>query len=173
METNSTKIIRSVNTSKHNFTPISNTLIRNKTLSLSAKGLIIFIVSLPEDWTIYKSWVQKELGLGRFQFDRIWKECIEAGYIKTIKWKNKDGKFCYHHEVADNLSVVGFTDVGKTDVGKADTIIKTEEEKKEEIKERINNNSIADQNNSIIDLFNSNPDAFTKEFVKNYISTNR
>jgi hypothetical protein len=32
------------------------------------------------------------LGLGRYQFDRIWKECVDTGYIKTNKWKTKDGK---------------------------------------------------------------------------------
>ena len=180
-QTNSSKIIRSVNSSKHNFTPISNHLLRDKRITLEAKALISFILSLPENWVIYKGWVQKELGLGRFQFDRIWKECTDIGYIKTNKWKTKDGKFQYYHEVTDNLSDVGFTDVGKTDSGftddgKVDTIIKKEEEKKDkEIKEELNkdikNRSLLDQNNknNLIDLFNSNPDLFTRENLINYI----
>lgn len=180
METNTTKIIRSVNTSKHNFTPISNTLIQNKNLSLEARALIIYIVSLPENWVIWKQQVQSTLGMGRYQFDRIWKECVDAGYIKTKKFRAEGGKFTYHYEVTDNLSDVGLTTVGKTDgglfdVGKPNTIIKKEEEKiqeeKKEIKNKdIKNTSIADQNNTITELFNSNPDLFTKEFLLNYIT---
>lgn len=181
METNTTKIIRSVNASKHNFTPISNTLIQNKKLSLEAKGLIIYILSLPETWVIWKQQVQSALNMKRFQFDRIWKECVSEGYIKTKKFRTESGKFTYHYEVTDNVSVVDSTDVGKTDggftdSGKADTIIKKEEEKinKEKIQE-LNKHKLdqLDQlvaNKSITELFNSNPDLFTRENLLNYVS---
>ena len=88
---NTTKIIRSVNSSKYNFTPISNSLIQNQTLSLEARGLVIFILSLPETWVIYKGQVQTALNMNKTKFNRVWKECIDAGYIKVIKERVDNG----------------------------------------------------------------------------------
>ena len=131
---NTSKIVRSTNTTKYNFTPISNNLIQNENLSLEAIGLICFIVSLPSDWIIYKHWIQNAVKMNRTKFDRIWKECVNAGYIKSTKIRTNNGQFTYHYEVSDNLSVDGSTDAGlssagSSTVGKPGTIIKKEEEK--------------------------------------------
>lgn len=136
MEKNTTRIIRSVNTSKNNFTPISNTLLKNENLSLEARGLLAFIISLPETWIIWKGVIQKKLKLGRYHFDRVWKECSDAGYIKTKKYRTSKGNFAYHYEITDNLSVVDSTDAQLSDsglfiVGKPNTIEKKDEEKKD------------------------------------------
>jgi hypothetical protein len=177
-QTNSTKIIRSVNTAKYNFTPISNNLLRDKRITLEARALVSFILSLPENWVIYKIWVQKELGLGRYQFDRIWKECVDAGYIKTNKWKTKDGKFQYYHEITDSLAVVDSSDVGKPDVGKADVgkpnaIIKKEEEKIYEEKIDILNKQVSTSTRiTFIDYCNTNNLTPTSELALLY-STNQ
>jgi hypothetical protein len=173
-QTNSSKIIRSVNTSKNNFTPISNHLLKDKRITLEARGLVSFILSLPENWTIYKGWVQKELGLGRYQFDRIWKECTDVGYIKTNKWKTKDGKFQYYHEVTDNLvvdglSVVGKSDVGLSDDGKPNTIIKKEEENIDEQKiYELNKQVSTSTRKTFIDYCNSNNLTPTSELALLY-----
>ena len=134
---NTTKIVRSTNTTKYNFTPISNNLIQNENLSLEAIGLICFIVSLPSDWIIYKHWIQNAVKMNRTKFDRIWKECVKAGYIKSTKIRTNSGQFTYHYEVSDNLSVAGLpsagsSTVGSSTVGKPGTIIKREEEKIQE-----------------------------------------
>lgn len=176
-QTNSSKIIRSFNSSKHNFTPISNHLLKDKRISLEAKGLISFILSLPEDWVIYKGWVQRELGLGRYQFDRIWKECTDIGYIKTNKWKNPDGKFQYYHEITDNLAVVGLSDVGLSDSGLADdgkpnTKQKKEEQIKDKQKKDILNKEVStiSSRENFADIFYSNPSGISREFLENYVN---
>jgi len=175
-QTNSTKIIRSVNTAKYNFTPISNNLLRDKRITLEARALVSFILSLPENWVIYKIWVQKELGLGRYQFDRIWKECVDTGYIKTNKWKTKDGKFQYYHEITDSLAVVDLSDVGKTDVGLADNgqpnaIIKKEEEKIYGQKIDVINKQVSTSTRiTFIDYCNSNNLTPTSELALLYSS---
>ena len=116
---NTTKIIRSVNSSKYNFTPISNSLIQNQTLSLEARGLVIFILSLPETWVIYKGQVQTALNMNKTKFNRVWKECIDAGYIQVIKERVDNGRFNYHYVITDSLSDGGFTAAGKSVAGES------------------------------------------------------
>jgi hypothetical protein len=109
---NTSRITRSTNTTKNNFTPISNNLIQNENLSLEAIGLVCFIVSLPESWIIYKMQIQAALKMNRTKFDRIWKECVDAGYIKCTKIRTNNGQWRYDYEVSDNLSVVGLPSAG-------------------------------------------------------------
>ena len=101
---NTTKIVRSVNTSKHNFTPISNELIQSTKLTLEARALVMFIISLPESWIIYKGQVQRALNMNTTKFNRVWKECVTAGYISVIKERIDRGRFNYHYIITDRLS---------------------------------------------------------------------
>ena len=135
---NKSLIIRSAKSGKHNFTPICNELLKSKTLSLEAKGLISYILSLPETWNLLKEVVRKETGLGKTKFERIWKECKEAGYIVSHKIKNDNNQFTgWFHEVSDiqiNRHSGNLT-IGKTgDIEKKDTIKETSKENKEVIK---------------------------------------
>jgi hypothetical protein len=117
---NTTKIIRSVNTSKHNFTPLSNQLIQNQSLSLEAKGLVAFIISLPETWIIYKCQVQSALKMNKSKFNRVWKEAVDAGYIKVIKERADKGRFNYHYIISDVLTEGGLTACGLSVGGLSD-----------------------------------------------------
>jgi hypothetical protein len=150
---NTTKIIRSRNSAKYNFTPLSNTLLQNPKVSLEVKGLISFILSLPEDWIIYKGQVQRALEMGDTKFDRIWKEAVSAGFIVVTKERDK-GKFIYHYEISDCELTAG----GKSTYGKPTTIQKTQGEKidqqKNIIKTRSNNQ--VSTSKSFVEIFNNN-----------------
>ncbi len=76
-----------------NFTLIQNITIRDQSLTFEATGLLIFMLSLPEDWVIHKSWLQdQKLKCGRDKLNRLMKELIDAGYVvKKVKQK-EDGK---------------------------------------------------------------------------------
>lgn len=167
---NTTKIIRSVNTSKHNFTPISNELIQNVNLTLEARALIMFIISLPESWIIYKGQVQRALNMNKTKFNRVWKECVNFGYIKVIKERAALGRFNYHYLITDRLSDGGFTAGGFSVGGEAVSKEKKQEEKidkEKNIKEKINSipgNSIS----SFAEIFNKN---ISTQDVLNYINS--
>ena len=169
VQQNTSKIIRSVNASKFNFTPISNTLIQNTNISLEARGLVSFIISLPDNWIIYKGQVQKALKMGDLKFDRIWKECIEAGYITVKKQRLPNGRFLYDYTITDNVSVSENTTGGKLRGGKPTSIIKKEKEKKDQEKNiQEKNNSIPGNSvSSFADIFNSNT---STEDILNYIN---
>ena len=130
---NKSLIIRSAKSGKHNFTPVCNQLLQSETLSLEAKGLISYILSLPENWTILKEVIRDKTGLGKTKFERIWKECKEAGYIESHKIKNDKNQFTgWYHEVCDiqlvrpsgNLTVGECSDIEKKDTTKETDINK-------------------------------------------------
>jgi hypothetical protein len=168
VQQNTTKIIRSVNTSKHNFTPISNELIQNNKLTLEARALVMFIISLPESWIIYKCQVQKALNMNKTKFNRVWKECVIAGYIKVIKERAALGRFNYHYLITDRLTEGGLTAGGFSVGGESVSKEKKEEEKinkEKNIQEKISSipgNSVT----SFADIFNSN---LSQEDILNYI----
>jgi hypothetical protein len=166
---NTTKIVRSVNTSKHNFTPISNELIQNTSLTLEARALVMFIISLPESWIIYKGQVQRALNMNRTKFNRVWKECVDFGYIKVIKERIDRGRFNYHYLITDRLSDGGLTAGGFSVGGEPVAKEKKEEEKINKEKNIQENRSSIPGNsrNSFAEIFNSNT---TSEDVLNYIN---
>ena len=166
---NTTKIVRSVNTSKHNFTPISNELIQNTKLPLEARALVMFIISLPESWIIYKQQVQRALNMKRVKFNRVWKECVDSGYIKVIKERAALGRFNYHYLITDRLTDGGLS-ACRLSAGGEPVAKEKKEEEKINLENNIQENNISIPGNSVssfADIFNS---ITSKEDVLNYIN---
>ena len=63
MRTNTDLIKRTKRT--ENFTVIGNDILTRKDLSFNAKGFLCYILSLPNDWIVHKTWLQKEFKIGR------------------------------------------------------------------------------------------------------------
>ena len=47
--------------------------------------ILFYLNSKPMDWIIYKSEVQKTLGLGQTKMNAAWKQLIQAGFIIKTK----------------------------------------------------------------------------------------
>lgn len=79
-------------------TNIPIAMAQNENLTLEARGLLTFILSLPTNWNISKDWIRTQCPkLGRDKLDRIWKELREAGYIEKIQIHSDDGAFSGLH----------------------------------------------------------------------------
>lgn len=74
------------------FSMISNAGVRNKRLSLEAKGMLWTILALPEDWSFSTAWARHELGLGRDKLYRILDELKAAGHIRYCRPKDSRGR---------------------------------------------------------------------------------
>jgi len=72
---------------------VSNDVIRNKDLSLQAKGLLVYLLSLPADWEVHKTEICKHFRNGRDSVFRAWKELQEQGYITEKKYRDEKGRF--------------------------------------------------------------------------------
>lgn len=87
---NEKQIIRVEKT--NNYSVINNGFLRRKDLSWKAKGILAYILTLPDDWTIYTHELVTHATDGRDSFRKGWTELKKAGYIETKQLK-KDGKF--------------------------------------------------------------------------------
>jgi len=76
-----------------NFTTIGNNLIQNTALSWKARGLIIYLLSMPDDWNFNLSDLANRAPDGRAALRSGIKELKEQGYIEIVKERSNGGQF--------------------------------------------------------------------------------
>ncbi|WP_407428717.1 hypothetical protein [Treponema sp.] len=77
-----------------NYTILDNTCIRDENLSWGAKGLHCFLMHLPGNWKIYKSFLISHFPDKRVALNNLINELVDAGYIEVEKnLRNPDGTF--------------------------------------------------------------------------------
>lgn len=105
-----------------NFTIISNDFLRDENLSLKAKGLLSYIMSLPDDWKIYFEELTDHSTDGERSTRAAWKELETQGYARTTKILDEKKNFKeWVKEVSDfKITDCGFADVRNADVQFAD-----------------------------------------------------
>ena len=83
-----------------NFTCISNSILQSETLSPDEIGVLVRLLSLPENFVINKTSIWKAMNIGREHFNRVWKKLVDTGYIQTTKTIDTKSKhFEYTHTV--------------------------------------------------------------------------
>ena len=82
---NTGQIVRSKKTGKSRYTPISNEILQSKILTPEEKSILVHLLSLPEDWIVYKTIIWQEMNMGRHRFNSNWKTLVEKGYIVSIR----------------------------------------------------------------------------------------
>lgn len=82
---NTGQILRSKKTAKSRFTPISNEILQSNILTPEEKSILVHLLSLPEDWVVYKGIIWKQMNMGRDRFNKNWKGLVEKGYILSVK----------------------------------------------------------------------------------------
>ena len=98
------KIIRK--DKKDNFTTIDNAYLQNKKLSFKAKGIMTYILSLPDDWVIYIDQLIKTSKDGEGSFRSGLDELIKAGYIKRYPIIEKGQIIAWQTEVYENIGEI-------------------------------------------------------------------
>lgn len=88
------------------FSQVSNNALRDNALSLKAKGLYGLIQSYLtlEEFTLYKSFLEKKCKEGRKAFESAWKELKESGYLIQERNKDKNGCFYWTYELLDDVN---------------------------------------------------------------------
>lgn len=86
------------------FTTVNNDYLRDSRLSWKAKGLITYIMSLPEDWKLNIADLSGRATDGRDSVAAGLREIIEKGYCVRTSQKNDRGRFTgYEYIVSDQL----------------------------------------------------------------------
>lgn len=62
-------------------------------LSLEARGLLVMMASLPDDWSYSETGLAGKAGCGRQKVNRILRELIDAGYLLREQRHGEHGKF--------------------------------------------------------------------------------
>ncbi len=100
---------------------LNKELLNDTRLSWKAKGILAYLLSLPDDWKIYEKELAKHSKDGKESLRTGIQELIKAGYIVRTLARDKDGKLRgYEYKVLEKPTAIRKTDVGKTDVGKSD-----------------------------------------------------
>ena len=119
-----------------NYTTISNQLFKNKTISLKAKGLMAYLLSLPNDWNLSINGIVACSKEGRRAIGNTIKELISAGYIERNQIRDK-GKFIGYDYFVFEQPKRSFAETDNADTQNSIQI------SKEVIKERINKNTLS------------------------------
>lgn len=82
-------IIRQAHTKQ--YVCLSNKLAQNNQLSLRARGLMAYLLSLPDNWEVHINHLVKELQEGRHVIRETLQELKEAGYVHHVKLGFKEG----------------------------------------------------------------------------------
>jgi len=77
---------------RENFVVLDKGFLNDQNLSWQAKGLLAYMLSLPNDWEFNMKDLQNRSTNGRDSTYKIMKELIEAGYVTRIEKRNS-GKF--------------------------------------------------------------------------------
>lgn len=112
-----TEFIREVK--ERDFTTMSNTHLRDITLSMAAKGLFSYILSLPDDWKIFMNELEKHFATTTYEIRKVVKELEEHGYITRGKKKDESGKFTGWFFTVHEVPVI--TEMRNTDIGETES----------------------------------------------------
>lgn len=75
-----------------NYTVLDNTFIKDTRLSWKAKGLMTYLLSLPDDWIIHLSEIEKHATDGKSALRTAINELKELGYLKAEQ-KRENNRF--------------------------------------------------------------------------------
>jgi hypothetical protein len=91
-----------------NFSVISNVGLRDNRLSLKAKGIYAYLLSLPDDWKVYISELSKHSTDGITATTSGVNELIKCGYIERNILKDSKGKFSGYEYIITECPKSGF-----------------------------------------------------------------
>ena len=75
------------------FSTVPNALIQNFIVSLEARGLLVYLLSLPTDWKLNIKDLSKKNNLGENMIRKLVNELIECKYIIRVQDRVKNGTF--------------------------------------------------------------------------------
>jgi hypothetical protein len=78
------------------YAQLGNAMLRDKRLSLEARGALAFILSHPADWRFSLEWLCREQGVGRDKVRRLIREMVSADYCIRSQERTASGSWGLH-----------------------------------------------------------------------------
>ena len=104
-----------------NYFAVSNVPFNDKKLSWEARGMMGYLLSKPDDWTVRVGNLINAGDAGLHKVRRILKELETSGYLQRIRLRSDDGKYYWESTVRETPTIVQFsTDGSSTDGSSTD-----------------------------------------------------
>lgn len=121
-----------------NYAVLPNSTLQDSSISYEATGLLAMILSLPDDWEIHKTWLQKQkIKCGRDKMSKMMNELVDAGYVVVKQSIGEDGRFSQNDYLVHPTPVNWKPVDGKTVNGKPVTTKETDIQSKQDTKDYI------------------------------------
>lgn len=173
---NTGQIVRSKKNGKSRYTPISNKILQSKILTPEQKSILVHLLSLPEDWVVYKTEIWKDMNIGRDRFNKSWASLVKLGYIVSVKMIDTSTNLIkgYNHIVYEE-PVLDLLNVGLPEIQVArdsGTIQSTKQQSNNLQSNNIENNNILDTRTSMekFDMFSMEAQKLAEEELKRLFS---
>lgn len=102
-----------------NFVTVHKNFIHDDNLSWKAKGILLYLLSRPDDWQIYESELVRHSTDGLSGLKTGIKELEKVGYIQRTRKRDDKGRLKeYECAVYEKPNHIRFSNVGKTYIGK-------------------------------------------------------
>lgn len=89
---NTGQICRSKKNAQSRYTMIDNAILQSWEMSPEEKAILIYLLSMPENWVVIKNKLINDCNIGRDRFNKAWKALQEKGYIQSIRVIDKETK---------------------------------------------------------------------------------
>lgn len=130
------------------FVLVHKKFIYDSKLSARAKGVLLYLLSRPNDWQIYTSEIQKHMTDGIKSVNSAVKELMDAGYIKRTLKRSEKGTFKgYEYLVYEIPTETPFAENGQTENGLAENG-QTENRQRHTTNNNSTNNDLTNNNNT-------------------------
>lgn len=130
---NQITIRRSPHNKENPYVMISKSMLRDQSISPKSKGILCYLLGLPDDWKVHVRQVAKALGIGKDQVYSALKELIKNGYAQRVTYKSEKGRFAESFyelfEEKQPIDLSGNPDVDVQDTEKQ-TLLKKEPKEK-------------------------------------------
>lgn len=105
------------------FTVVPNSVVADEKLSIEARGLFAYLMSLPDGWVFRTNHLKRVYGVGRDKYYRLVRELKERGYLVVKVPKDSLGRFIgTHWEICDEPGITENPDADSPDSGKSDLL---------------------------------------------------
>lgn len=155
-----------------NFVTVHKDFIHDSNISWKAKGILLYLLSRPDDWQIYETEIEQHSTDGLSGLKSGIKELEEIGYIQRNRKRDESGRLNgYEYLVYEQPHHIRFSNVGKTVNGKTNNG-KTVNGKSHTTNNNSTNNDLTNNNNTNNDsnILSGDPTAYPYREVINYLN---
>lgn len=155
-----------------NFVTVHKDFIHDSNISWKAKGILLYLLSRPDDWQIYETELEQHSTDGLSGLKSGIKELEEIGYIQRNRKRDKTGRLNgYEYLVYEQPHHIRFSNVGKTVNGKTNNG-KTVNGKSHTTNNNSTNNDLTNNNstNNDSNILSGNPTAYPYRDIIEYLN---